>query len=104
MSQKDQKPVLGRQIAAARSLIGIGQAELASQASISVPTLKRMEAADGPAAGMPNNVKAVVDALETYGIVFIPENGGGAGVRLLMPKLPSRDSPDASSGHDQGNG
>lgn len=73
---------IGRQIAAARVLAGVSQAELAAGAKISVPTLKRMEASDGPASGMPNNVDAVTRALEELGIVFIAENGGGAGVRL----------------------
>nr|WP_238314220.1 helix-turn-helix transcriptional regulator [Methylobacterium organophilum] len=82
MSQKDQNAVSGRQIAAARTLLGLGQAELASAASISVPTLKRMEASEGPATGMPNNVRAVIAALENAGLEFIPENGGGAGIRF----------------------
>ncbi len=72
----------GRQIAAARTLLGLGQAELAERSSISVPTLKRMEASDGPAAGLANNVAAVRRALEDFGIEFISENGGGPGVRL----------------------
>lgn len=72
----------GRQIAAGRALVGKTQAELASEAQISVPTLKRMEASVGSAVGMANNVAAVVTALEAAGVEFIPENGGGAGVRL----------------------
>ncbi len=72
----------GRQIAAARALAGIAQGDLAAAAKISVPTLRRMEASEGPAAGMANNVEAVRRALEASGVEFIPENGGGAGVRL----------------------
>lgn len=75
-------PILGRQIAAARTLVGITQGELAHRANISVPTLKRMEASAGPAAGMANNVAAVQRALEEAGVIFVPENGEGAGVRL----------------------
>ena len=81
MSQSDQKPT-GRQIAAARTLLGMSQPELAARANISVPTLKRMEASDGPASGIANNVLAVRTALEAAGVEFIPENGSGAGVRL----------------------
>jgi hypothetical protein len=51
-------------------------------ANISVPTVKRMEASEGPAAGMANNVAAIRAALEASGVEFIPENGSGAGVRL----------------------
>ena len=88
MSQKDHSQVSGRQIAAARTLVAMGQAELAVAASISVPTLKRMEASDGAAAGMANNVKAVIAALEAAGLEFIAENGGGAGVRFRERKAP----------------
>lgn len=86
MSQKDHSTVTGRQIAAARTLVGLGQAELAKSASISVPTLKRMEASEGAATGMANNVRAVIAALEAAGLEFIPENGGGAGIRFRERK------------------
>lgn len=72
----------GRQIAAARTLIGLNQPDLAERANISAATLKRMEASPGQANGLPNNVDAVRRALEAAGVEFIPENGGGAGVRL----------------------
>jgi len=76
--------ILGRQIAAARALVGIGQKELAEQANISIPTLKRMEASDGHATGLANNVSAVRAALEKAGITFL-DNGDvspGPGVAL----------------------
>lgn len=76
MSENNQ--ITGRQLAAARVLLGIGQSELAQQASISVPTLRRMEANDGPASGLTNNVRAVISALESAGIEFL----SGSGVRL----------------------
>ena len=72
----------GRQIAAARTLLGFNQPELAERANISAATLKRMEGSPGPASGLPNNVEAVRRALEVAGVEFIAENGGGAGVRL----------------------
>jgi transcriptional regulator with XRE-family HTH domain len=72
----------GRQIAAARTLVGMTQPELADRSKVSVPTVKRMEGSDGPAVGMANNVDAVCRALVTAGVEFIAENGGGAGVRL----------------------
>lgn len=72
----------GRQIAAARTLVGMSQPELADAANISVPTLRRMEASSGEASGLANNVVAVQAALAAAGIEFIHPNGGGAGVRL----------------------
>ena len=82
----DNKKPSGRQIAAARTLIGMTQPDLARRANISVPTLKRMEASEGPALGMVNNVAAIRAALESAGVEFIAENGGGAGVRLKRGK------------------
>jgi transcriptional regulator with XRE-family HTH domain len=78
----DNERPTGRQIAAARTLAGMSQPDLAGKANISVPTLKRMEASEGPAVGMANNLAAIRAALESAGVEFIDENGGGAGVRL----------------------
>ncbi|WP_237482594.1 helix-turn-helix domain-containing protein [Lichenibacterium dinghuense] len=72
----------GRQIAAARTLVGLNQPELAERANISAATLKRMEGSPGQAAGLPNNVEAVRRALEAAGVLFLAENGEGPGVRL----------------------
>ncbi|MFG1277875.1 helix-turn-helix domain-containing protein [Xanthobacter autotrophicus] len=76
----DQSSLTGRQIAAARALVGLSQVEVAARANISVPTLKRMEASEGPASGMANNVAAVMRALEEAGVEFL--NHGQPGVRL----------------------
>lgn len=74
--------ISGRQLAAARALVGLTQANLAGSANISVPTLKRMEASEAAVTGMKNNVAAIRTALEAAGVEFIAENGGGVGVRL----------------------
>ena len=71
-----------RQIKAARALIGWSQEQLAKMAGISVPTVKRLEAADGPLGGRPDTATKLQVTLETAGIQFIEENGGGPGVRL----------------------
>jgi transcriptional regulator with XRE-family HTH domain len=78
VSENDQ--LTGRQIAAARTLLGLGQSELAVAARISVPTLRRMESSEGEASGYANNVEAVRRALEAVGVEFT--NGGQPGVRL----------------------
>jgi transcriptional regulator with XRE-family HTH domain len=69
------------QLRAARALLGLSQSRLAEFAGISVPTLKRAEAG-GPIKVAATSVSAIVRALEQAGAEFIPENGGGAGVRL----------------------
>ncbi|MEM1346266.1 MAG: helix-turn-helix transcriptional regulator [Pseudomonadota bacterium] len=58
-------------------MLGISNAELANRASISVNTLTRAEQGLCRASTL-QKLEAV---LETAGIEFIPENGGGAGVR-----------------------
>lgn len=77
----DDAIITGRQIAAARTLICLRHAELADRAFVSVPILKRMEANKGPAAGLENNVAAVVRALKALGIEFTSENGPGVRLR-----------------------
>jgi len=71
-----------RQIKAARALIGWSQEQLASAAGISLPTIKRLEAAEGWLAGRETTGQKIRAALEKAGIDFIAENGGGPGVRL----------------------
>jgi hypothetical protein len=82
VSFMDKSAPTGRQLAAARTLLGLSQGELAEKSAISVATLKRMEGSAGPAIGMPNNVAALRRALEDAGVIFVEENGAGPGVRL----------------------
>jgi hypothetical protein len=59
---------------------------LANKAGISVPTIKRLEAAEGDIGGRAETGAALVAALEKAGVEFIAENGGGAGVRMKKRK------------------
>lgn len=74
------------QLRAARSLIRWQQSDLATASSVSIPTIKRLEAMDGQLAGHSSTIRALQTALEVAGVQFIPENGGGAGVRMAKPK------------------
>jgi transcriptional regulator with XRE-family HTH domain len=81
------------QIRAARGLLGWSQSELARQAGLSLPTIKRLES--GTAARVSSDARGRVQrAFETGGVEFIDENGGGLGVRLrkrlASSKPPSR--------------
>jgi len=58
------------------------QEELAAAADVSIPTIKRLEAQDGPLGGRNETGTKIRSALESAGIEFIDENGGGPGVRL----------------------
>jgi DNA-binding XRE family transcriptional regulator len=71
-----------RQVKAARALLDWSQEQLASNADVSVPTIKRLEAEDGPLGGRSDTGSKIRAALETAGVEFIDENGGGPGVRL----------------------
>lgn len=70
------------QIKAARALVDWSQDRLAEASGISIPTVKRLEARSGELGGRQDTVDRLVAALETAGVVFITENGGGPGVRL----------------------
>ena len=72
---------MGSQVRAARGLIGWSRSKLAEAAGVSLSTVKRLEAAR--VAGGPSRAAARARAaLEAAGVEFIPENGGGVGVRL----------------------
>jgi predicted transcriptional regulator len=80
--RKSIRKVSIRQIKAARSLLAWSQEELAAVAEVSVPTIKRLEATDGPLGGRSETAFKIQSALQSAGIEFIDENGGGQGVRL----------------------
>ena len=69
------------QIRAARVFLGWEQKDLAAAADLSLPTIQRMEKM-GLGRSSADNAAKVQKSLEAAGIEFIPENGGGAGVRL----------------------
>ena len=71
-----------RQIKAARALLSWSQEQLAEAAEVSIPTIKRLEAQEGLLGGRDETGIKIRLALETAGIEFIEENGGGPGVRL----------------------
>jgi transcriptional regulator with XRE-family HTH domain len=69
-------------IRAARALLRWEQRDLATASSVSLPTIKRLESKPGVMAAHMSTTVALRKALETAGIEFIDENGGGPGVRL----------------------
>lgn len=59
------------------------QQELAAQSGVSLRTITSFEKEDrSPIAA---NIAMIKTALEAAGVEFIPENGGGAGVRMRKP-------------------
>ena len=63
----------------ARAATGLGLRELAQAAGVSPNTVSRLERGEEL---KPATVEAMRAALEAAGVEFIPENGGGAGVRM----------------------
>ena len=66
----------------ARAALGFGVRELASRAEVSTQTVTRFERGEALRAATVERLQA---AFEAAGIEFIPENGGGAGVRFRKP-------------------
>ncbi|HXB77010.1 MAG TPA: helix-turn-helix transcriptional regulator [Bradyrhizobium sp.] len=87
MDQEESLMILIEQLRAARSLLGWSQTELAKRAGLSLPTVKRVEREDGDGPNVSEEARNKLRVtLEKAGVVFIAENGGGAGVRLRKPK------------------
>jgi transcriptional regulator with XRE-family HTH domain len=63
----------------ARVALGLGVRELAKLANVSTDTIARLERGEEL---KERTLAAVRTALESAGVEFIAENGGGAGVRL----------------------
>lgn len=70
------------QCRAARALLNWTQEELSKHVSISGVSLRNFERGGDM---RESNKKLLQLALEAAGVQFIPENGGGAGVRLAKP-------------------
>jgi predicted transcriptional regulator len=70
------------QLKMARVALGLGVKEAAIVAQVSHDTITRLEAGQSVKPATAAKVRA---ALESAGVEFIAENGGGAGVRLRKP-------------------
>ncbi|MEI9422218.1 helix-turn-helix transcriptional regulator [Mesorhizobium sp. Cs1299R1N1] len=72
--------VTAGQLRAARGLIGWSQQDLAEKAEVGRATIADFEA--GKRAPYATTLGRLQETLIAAGVEFIPENGGGAGVRL----------------------
>lgn len=69
-----------QQIRGARAMLGLTQAALAEAAGLSKTALNNIER--GSADPKVSTLAAIQRALEAAGVIFVPENGEGPGVRL----------------------
>jgi transcriptional regulator with XRE-family HTH domain len=78
--------ITAAQMRAARALLQVDQRQLADLASLSVPTIQRMESSPGVVRGNVDSLMKLVNALRAAGIELIDEGAvsppGGRGVRM----------------------
>ena len=74
--------VTSAQLRAGRALIRWSAEDLARASAVGLTTIRRAELTEGETSMTAANSLAVRRALETAGVEFIDENGGGPGVRL----------------------
>ena len=67
----------------ARAAVKLSVRDLAEAAGVTANTISRIENGSDAKA---STLAALRAALEAAGVEFIPENGGGAGVRLAKPR------------------
>jgi transcriptional regulator with XRE-family HTH domain len=84
------KPLTSAQLRAARALLRWSAEDLARESNLGVTTIRRAELAEGETSMTVANDLAVRRALESAGVEFIDENGGGPGVRLRKAHRPPR--------------
>jgi DNA-binding Xre family transcriptional regulator len=88
--------ITGAQIRMARGYLRWSAKELADKAGVAESTIKRMEQDEGFPVARGSNIEAVYKTLVSAGIMLVPENGGGVGVRIR--KAAEGDVSPPSSG------
>ena len=71
-----------RLMRAARAMAGWQQAELAESSGVPKPTISAFELKPESGKLATMNHRAIIEAFARAGIEFIPQNGGGAGLRF----------------------
>ena len=72
----------GEQMRMARALLRWRAQDLADKAGVGLATVQRAEKENGPVQMIRSTADAIRRTLENAGVEFIPENGGGPGVRM----------------------
>jgi transcriptional regulator with XRE-family HTH domain len=82
--------ITGAQLRMARGYLKWSAKELADKAGVAESTIKRMEQDEGFPVARGANIEAVYKTLVDAGITFVPENGGGVGIRLRRSIRPTK--------------
>ena len=85
--------ITGAQLRMARGYLKWSAKELADKAGVAESTIKRMEQDEGFPVARGANIEAVYKTLVDAGITFVPENGGGVGIRLRKSTRPIGTEP-----------
>jgi predicted transcriptional regulator len=72
--------ITGRQLKAARALVGWEQTDLAKKSGVAISTVRRMESFDGEIGARTSTLSQIMRAFARAGIVFL--NDDEPGVRL----------------------
>ena len=87
--------ISGRQLRAARVLVGIDQIELAKRARVAIGTVRRMESFEGEVGSRTSTLSKVQAVLERAGVEFL--GGDQPGVRLRAVPHRVSQPPGSSS-------
>src|SRR4051812_14875651 len=88
MSSDDFHPITASQLRAARALVRWSAEDLAETSRVPVSTIVQAEAEEGSVSVAAVDARALCMALKKAGVEFIPENGGGVGVRFAKRSGP----------------
>ncbi|MBE9064906.1 helix-turn-helix transcriptional regulator [cf. Phormidesmis sp. LEGE 11477] len=69
------------QLRGARAMLDWTQQNLADHSGVSLSSIIRLETGSGPLAIRLDTLQKLQTTLEKAGILFLPENGGGPGLR-----------------------
>ncbi|MGB6688002.1 MAG: helix-turn-helix transcriptional regulator [Terracidiphilus sp.] len=80
--------ITGRQLRAARALLGWEQIELAKRSRVAIGTIRRMESFHGEIGSRTSTLSQVQTTVEKAGIEFL--NDDRPGVRIAQKTVPSK--------------
>jgi predicted transcriptional regulator len=82
--------ITGRQLRAARALLGWEQVELAKRSRVAIGTIRRMESFSGQIGSRTSTLSDVQAALEKAGIQFLNDESPGVRLRAGSAAAPKR--------------
>jgi transcriptional regulator with XRE-family HTH domain len=95
----DSPEVTGAQIRGARGLLNMSVAELSDRTGLAVNTIRKAEKTNGVPEVTAGNLRLLITTIEQAGVIFVPADSVGAGVRLrYADQQPLRKRRDKTDG------